>query len=119
LAIQVREGPADDDGDNRKGNEHHSVHAGVDEVWKYVVDVKDVGDCTIEDSDACLLDRLVHRVLENGQVHTTLRVPTSSSDGASFWLIISDMKLAAMPMQPRSEMTWSMRTILKVAPSAP
>ena len=39
------------------------------------------------------------------EIPTTLRVPTSSSDGELSCETISEMKFAAMPMQPRRLIT--------------
>lgn len=82
--------------------------------------MKDEGDCAIENRDAGLRKGIsLGEKLVGRSIPTTLRVPTSSFDGASFWLTISEMKFAAMPMHPSREMTCSMRTTLKVAPRAP
>lgn len=52
-------------------------------------------------------------------MQVTLKVPTSSLDGVSLVVTVSETKLAAIPIQARRHMTWSPRTILKVAPRAP
>ena len=56
LAVQVRKWLANDNSDDSDGNEHHSIHAGVNEVWKHVIKVEDVGNCTVENSNAGLGD---------------------------------------------------------------
>ncbi len=55
LAIQVREGSTDNDSDSGNGDKHHSIHGRVDEVWKYIINVEDDGDGTVENSDASLM----------------------------------------------------------------
>ena len=82
--------------------------------------MKDDGDDAVEDSNASLEPESQH-IVERKQMEilTMLRVPTSSWDGVSLALTIWEMKFAAMPMQPSKEITWSVRTILKVAPRAP
>ena len=37
--IQIRKGLANDNSNNRQGDEHQTIHASVDEVWKDVVNV--------------------------------------------------------------------------------
>ena len=50
---------------------------------------------------------------------TTLRVPTRTSDGISLAEIISEIKLAVIPMMPIMQTAWKSLAHLKVAPRAP
>jgi len=64
-------------------------------------------------------DSLVMKQLLDLELHTTLNVPTRTSDGALLLDTISDIKFAAIPIMPMRDMAWSILQSLKVAPRAP
>lgn len=53
------------------------------------------------------------------QIHTTLRVPTRTSDGVLLFWTISEMKLAAIPIMAINDTACMILTILNVPPIAP
>lgn len=123
LTVDVGERFANDDSNNNQSDEQHAVHPSRNEKRKDIIDEENVGDCAIDYGYARLgAEVSLEARRYNGdheRTHTTLRVPTRTSDGVLLFWTISEIKLAAIPIMAIKDPACRILTTLKVPPTAP
>lgn len=119
-AVEITDGLTNSNSHDDNCDQEEGVGTGGDQKGEGGVVVENVGDCDVEDCDACLFPVSSVAVFAIQRVKiTTERVPTRTLGGTVLFATMSAMKLAVIPMIEMSETACIPRITVKVIPKAP